>query len=187
MTQTERAKPVVAISQFWIKPRRPQRWPIAGSSLVEVLMAMGVLAVVLPLVFAVLARAGQSSAEAQTETRCLAILPACMDEIEAAQQGTARFLPALPCGVPFPTPDTILALAFARDGRLLGCVAPAAYLVGIRRLADEPIRYLASLHTEPAPAQPNMPAMLHLRITLEYPPAAPMAKRRHLEFYTCIP
>ena len=176
-----------ALSQFWIKPRRPQRGPIVGSSLIEVLMAMGILAVVLPLIFAVLARASQSYAEAQAETRCLSILPACMNEIEAAQQGTTRYLPALPCGVLFPAPGTILALAFARDGRLLGCVAPAAYLAGTRRLADEPIRYLASLHTEPAPAQPNMPAMLHLRITLEYPPAAPMAKRRHLDFHTCIP
>ncbi|MEI7956095.1 MAG: hypothetical protein WCJ66_13080 [Verrucomicrobiota bacterium] len=169
-----------------IKPCRPQRGPLAGSSLIEVLMAMGVLAVVLPLVFAVLARASQSYAEAQAETRCMSILPACMDEIEAAQLGKARFLPALPWGVPFPAPDTILALAFSRDGRLLGCVAPAAYLAGTHRLADESIRYLASLHTEPAPARPNMPAMLRLRITLEYPPAAPMAKRRHLGFYTSI-
>jgi len=148
-------------------------------------MAMGVLAVVLPLVFAVLARAGQSSAAAQAETRCVAILPVCMDEIEAALQGTARFLPPLTRGVPFPAPGA--CLAFARDGHALGCVPPESYRAGVRQLANEPSRYLASFHTEPACTRPNMPAMLDLRITLEYPAAAPLAKRQHLDFHTRIP
>jgi len=150
-------------------------------------MAMGVLAVVLPLVFAVLARSAQSRAAAQAETRCVAILPVCMDEIEAAQQGVARFLPPLPRGVAFPAPGACLALAFARDGHALGCVPPGAYLAGIRQLANEPSRYLASFHAEPSAARPNMPALLNLRITLEYPAAAPLAKRAHLDFHTRIP
>jgi len=166
---------------------RSFRASTAGSSLIEVVIAMSVLAVTLPLVFAVLARSGQSCVCAQAETRCASIIPACLNEIEAAHQGTARFLPPLTRGQPFPAPGTSLALAFAEDGRTLGCVAPDAYLTGVSRLADEPVRYLASIHGEPAPARPNMPPLLNLRVTLEYPSAAPMAKRQHLDFHTSIP
>ena len=170
-----------------MKPPRSSRGSLAGSSLIEVLIAMGVLAVVLPLVFAVLARAAQSCAAAQAETRSVSILPVCMNEIEAAQHGAARFLPPITRGTPIPAPGACIALAFARDGHPLGCVPPDAYLAGTRQLANEPIRYLASFHTEPAPKRPNMPVILTLRISLEYPAAAPLAMRQHLDFYTCIP
>lgn len=170
-----------------MKPLRSLRANAVGSSLIEVVIAMGVLAVALPLVFAVLASSGQSCARAQAETRCVWIIPACINEIEAAHQGTGRFLPPLPRGQPFPAPGTILALAFAEDGRALGCVAPDAYQTGVSRLANEPIRYLASFHSEPAPPRPNMPPLLNLRLTLEYPSAAPLAKRQHLDFHTRIP
>jgi len=166
---------------------RPSRANVAGSSLVEVLIAMGVLAVALPLVFAVLARSGQSCAAAQAETRSTWIIPACLNEIEAAHHGTARFLPALTPGQPFPARGDILALAFAQDGRAIGCVPPAAYRSGVSRLADVPIRYLASLHTEPVPSQLNLPPLLNLHLTLEYPAAAPLANRRRLDFHTRLP
>ena len=170
-----------------MKTRRPERGLRAGSSLIEVLIAMGVLAVVLPLVFAVLARAGQSCAASQAETRCVAILPFCMNEIEAAQQGNACFLPPLTRGVTIPATGACLALAFTKDGRAIGCVEPKTYRAGVHQLANEPIRFLASFHTEPAPTRPNIPAMLTLRITLEYPAAVPLEMRRHLDFFTCIP
>jgi len=170
-----------------MNPLRSLRASPAGSSLIEVVLAMSVLAVALPLVFAVLARCAQSCACAQAETRCAAIIPACLNEIEAAHQGTARFLPPLARGQPVPAPGATLALAFAEDGHALGCVAPAAYRTGISRLADEPVRYLASLHSEPEPALPNMPPMLNLRVSLEYPSAAPLAKRQRLDFHTRIP
>jgi hypothetical protein len=158
-----------------------------GSSLIEVLLAMGVLAVALPLVGAVLVRAGQSAAAAQAETRCGWIVPACMKEIEAAYEGKARFLPKLPRNQPFPAAGEVLALAFAGDGRALGRIDRETYHSGGRILADEPIRYLASIHAAPAASRSNITPMLGLRVTLEYPSAAPLAKRRKLDFHTCIP
>ena len=160
---------------------------LVGSSLIEVLLAMGVLAVALPLVFAVLARSGQSAASAQAETRCVWIIPTCLDEIAAARDGTARFLPKLARGEPFPAAGEVLALAFAADGRPLGCVARDAYLSGLSRLADDPIRYLVSMRAEPAVAQPKSQAMLGLHLTLEFPAAAPLKQRHLLKFHTRIP
>ncbi|MCX6877969.1 MAG: type II secretion system protein [Verrucomicrobia bacterium] len=159
----------------------------AGFSLIEVILAMGVLAVALPLVFAVMARSGQSTAAAQAETRCAWIIPACLNEIEAAHAGNARFLPTLTRGQPFPAPGEVLALAFAADGRALGLADPEAYHRGLKNLADEPIRYLASIRTQRSPAQPGGPPMLNLRLTLEYPSAAPVAKRQKLDFFTRLP
>lgn len=158
-----------------------------GTSLIEVLLAMGVLAVVLPLVFAVLARSGHSAAAAQAETRCVAIIPACLDEIEAAHAGAARFLPQLTRGQPFPATGDVLALAFAADGSALGRVEHNAYRTGLATLGDHPIRYFASLQAEAAPARPDTPALRHLRVTLEYPAAAPLAQRHKLDFHSRIP
>ena len=160
---------------------------IAGTSLIEVLLAMGVLAVALPLVAAVLARSGQGCAAAQAETRCGWILPACLDEIEAAHTGSARFLPDLTRGQSFPAPGDVLVLAFADDGRALGCVGRDAYLSGLGRLRGESVRYLASLRADPAATRPNMQPGRALRVTLEFPAAAPLAKRHHLEFFTRLP
>lgn len=170
-----------------MKRFRTERAGFPGASLIEALIAMGVLAVVLPLVFAVLARSGQSCASARAETRCAWIIPACMAEIEAAHRSAARFLPPLPPGQPIAPPGGVLVLAFAGDGRALGRVARDAYLSGVSRLAGEPVRYLASLHSEPVPALPNMPPLMNLRVTLEFPSASPQAKRQCLDFHSRIP
>jgi hypothetical protein len=165
----------------------PPPSPTCGSSLIEVLLAMGVLAVAVPLVSAVLVRSGQSAAAAQAETRCGWILPACLMEIEAACEGKARFLPKLPRNQSFPAAGDVLALAFAGDGRALGRIDRETYHRGGSTLADEPIRYLASIHTEPAASRPNIAPMLSVCVTLEYPSAAPLAKRQKLDFHTRIP
>ncbi|MEI6655365.1 MAG: hypothetical protein WCP45_11395 [Verrucomicrobiota bacterium] len=156
-----------------------------GASLIEALLALGVLAVALPLVSAVMARSAQSMAAAQAESRCTSIIPACLQEIDAAHEGKAQFLPKLTRGQPFPAAGETLALAFTDDGRALGCVKPQAYLTGTRTLADAAVHYLASIRCEAA--TPGTCAMRHLCLTLEYPSAAPAAKRKKLDFHTRIP
>lgn len=158
-----------------------------GSSLIDALLAMGMLAVALPLVSAVMARSAQSMATAQAESRCAWIIPSCVQEIEAAHQGKARFLPELTRDQPFPAPGATLALAFSADGRALGCVEPKAYLTGTHKLAKEAVRYIAAISCQPAAARPGTPSMRNLRLTLEYPAAAPAAKRKKLDFHTRLP
>jgi Tfp pilus assembly protein PilV len=159
----------------------------SGSSLIEVILAMGTLAVALPLVAAVMARAGQSSAAAQAESRSAWIIPACMQEIEAAHVGKSRALPTLARREPFPAPGQFLALAFAEDGRALGSVERDAYLTGTRGGGDKPVRYLVTIHCQAAAGPPGPSRMRDLRLTLEYPSAAPATKRRKLDFHTRIP
>jgi Tfp pilus assembly protein PilV len=165
-------------------PPRPSR---RGASLIEVVVAMGVLAVAVPLVFAVIARSGQNAANARAETRSTWIIPACLNEIEAARTGASKLIPPRLPGQPFPADGQFLTIAFSEDGRPLGTIEQKAYATGIKTLADQPVRYLATIRTEPAPAAPGVPPMLNLHLTLEHPAAAPAAQRRKIAFHSRIP
>lgn len=166
------------------------RFARRGTSLIEVVLAMGVLAVAFPLVFAAFAKSGESAAAAKAETRCSWIIPACMDEIEAARSGKSSLIPRRQPGVPFPAAGEALVLAFTDDGRPLGRVSAQAYQGGTRTLAGERVRYLVAIRTEAAlqaTPLPGVPPMLNLQLTLEYPAAAPARKRRSIEFHSRIP
>ena len=165
-------------------PPRPNR---RGTSLIEVVVAIGVLAVAVPLVFAVIARSGQNAANARAETRATWIIPACLHEIEAARTGASQLIPPRLPGQPFPAAGQLLAIAFSEDGRPLGTIVQKTYATGIKTLADQPVRYLTIIRTELAPAIPGTPPMLNLHLTLEHPAAAPAARRRKIEFHTRIP
>jgi Tfp pilus assembly protein PilV len=156
-----------------------------GASLIEGVIAMGVLAVALPLVFAVIARSAQATTAAQAESRSTWIIPACLEEIQAAAAGKAQFLTNPTPNQPFPTPNKPLALAFSPDGRTLGSIQPDAYAAGIRQLAGQAARYIVSIHTDPAQSAER--PMRGLRLTLEYPAAVPHTKRRKLDFHTHLP
>lgn len=162
---------------------------LSGASLIEVVIAMGVLAMTLPLLFGVFAKSGETAAAAKAETRSNWIIPACMREIEAARENKSRFLPKREPGVVYPASGETLALAFSADGRPLGKVPARSYETGVKSLAGEPARYLVSIRSELAENKdrPDEPPMLNLRLTLEYPAAVPSNKRRTLDFHSRIP
>lgn len=170
-----------------MKTSMPPRVSPRGFSLIEIIIAMGVLAVALPLVCAVMARSGQSSASAKAETHCVWILPACLHEIDAAFLGKSHYLPTLARGQSLPAAGDILALAYSKEGRALALVTREAYHMGINPLAGDAVAYIVSICGEPSPTQASRPSMCNLRLTLEYPPAAPAVKRQKLDFFTRIP
>jgi type II secretory pathway pseudopilin PulG len=163
------------------------RASVAGFSLMEVVIAIGVLAVTLPLVFAVMVRSSQSTVAAQAETRCAWIIPACINEIMSAYDGKSSCLPTLTRNQQFPLDGDILALAFAGDGHLIGSVERESYTAGIKQLTGQPVRYIVSIHATHTQPQPATSPMLNLRLTLEYPSVAAQANRRKLDFHTRIP
>lgn len=161
--------------------------PSRGSSLIEAVIAMGVLAVAIPLVFAALAESGKSGVSAEAETRSTWIIPACLAEIRASRAGRPQYFTATLVGQEFPSGD-VWALAFSPEGRALGKVTKALYDKGIRELDGQKIGYIAALSASaPLPAPAGPVPLLRARISLEYPPAAPAAKRQKLDFYTRIP
>ena len=53
----------------------------------EVVMALAVLAVAIPLTFTTLAAASRTGVPSSAETRCLSMVPICLDEIQASRNG----------------------------------------------------------------------------------------------------
>lgn len=160
---------------------------VGGSTLIEAVIAMGVLAVAIPLVFGALAESGKTGMSAEAETRSTWMVPACMEEIQASRDGRPQFFTSTTVGQVFPPAGEIWALAFSPEGKPIGKISKAIYDKGTREIDGKPVRYIASLSSK-APTTPSgATPMLSLRISLEYPATSPAAKRQKLEFYTRIP
>ncbi len=169
-------------------------WTNRGSSLIETVIAMGVLAVAIPLVFGALAESGKSTQSSEAETRSTWIIPACMDEIQASRSGTAQFFPTTVVSETFPPQDDVWALAFSGQGAPVGKIPKPDYAKGMKEIDGKTIRYIAKLSAvnvtpsaAEAKARPGLAPTLRVQITLEFPATSPVGKRQKLEFYTRIP
>lgn len=158
-----------------------------ASSLVETVIAIGVLAVAAPLVLATMTQAGKSGLSAEAETRCAWMIPACMEEIHASRGGRSQYFTATSVGQVFPPDDDIWALAFSPEGDVIGKISKSHYDKGIRELDGKPVLYLASMAASTAHTQAGVSPMMDVRISIAYPASAPVTKRQKLDFRTHIP
>ncbi len=110
-----------------MKPVPPNHPLQRGASLIEAVIAIGVLAVAIPLVFGALAEAGKSGLASQAESRSTWIIPACMDEIRASRAGCPRYFTPTTAGQTFPPAGEVWALAFSPDGKPIGKIPQALY------------------------------------------------------------
>ena len=155
-----------------------------GVTLVEAVIAVGVLAVAVPLVFGALAEAGKSGFSSQAETRSTWMVPACMDEIQASRDGRPQYFTATITGQAFPPAGDVWALGFSAEGKPVGKLSKALYA---KELDGKPILYIAVMSAGNATLTSGGQTMLRARISIEYPAAAPVAKRSKLDFHTRIP
>ena len=155
-----------------------------GTTLVESSIAMGILAVAVPLVFGSMAEAGKSGSSAEAETRCAWAIPACLQEIENSRAGKPQYFSATETGESFPPDDEIWALAFSSEGSVIGKISVAEYKSGVRSACGRMVSHIANIRASKFDENDRM---LGLRITLEYPAAAPAGKRRTLDFHSRIP
>lgn len=160
-----------------------------GSSLIEVVIAVGVMAVAVPLVFGALAESGKSNFSSEAETRSTWIVPACMEEIRASREGRPQFFTTTAIGQSFPPASDVWALAFSPEGKPIGKVSKSQFEKGLKELNGQRILYLATLKATPqVPAKAvGNPKMLEVQVTLEYPSGTPVARRQKLDFFTRIP
>jgi len=158
-----------------------------GATLIEAVIAVGVLAVAIPLVFGSLVEGGRSGASSQAETRSTWMIPTCMDEIRASREGKPQFFAPTKVGEVFPPSGDVWALAFSSDGRPVGKMTKALYDKGARELDGKPIRYIASIKSTSETVIAGKVPMLKVQISLEYPAAVKSAKRSKFDFYTRIP
>lgn len=169
-------------------------WGHRGSSLVETVIAMGVLAVAIPLVIGTLAETEKSTLYSEAETRSTWIIPACLGEIQASRRGASPYFAATEVNEPFPAAGEIWALGFSEKGLVVGTLPKSASVNGIKEIGGKAIRYIAILSaksTMPSTIQLNKNSTntpnLHVQISLEFPATSPADKRQTLKFYTQIP
>jgi len=160
-----------------------------GSSLIEVIIAVGVMAVAIPLVFGAMAESGKTNFSSEAETRSTWIIPACIEEIRASRAGQPQFFTATAIGQAFPPAGDIWCLAFSAEGKALGRIMKSDYENGIKTINGQPAFYLATLTATPqTPGKAvGNPRMLAVNVKLEYPSGTPAARRQKLDFYTRIP
>ncbi len=155
--------------------------------MVEAVIAIGVLAVAIPSVFAAFGVSGKSGMGSQAETRGAWIIPACMEEIHASRQGRSRYFEATVAGQNFPSGSGVWALAFAGEGALLGRLNPSQYAGGLKEIDGRPVGYIVSMESGAADRDSGMFPLLELRLTLEHPAAASAAHRHKVHFHSRIP
>jgi type II secretory pathway pseudopilin PulG len=158
-----------------------------GASLIEAIIAVGVLAVAIPLVFAAIAESGKSNRSSEAETRSTWMIPACMEEIQASRDGRPQYFTATLRHETFPPDGDVWALAFSAEGLPVGKLTKADYDKGSQAIDGMPIRYIASLSSTATGKKDEPTPILLARISLEFPAIAPSAKRQKLDFYTHIP
>jgi Tfp pilus assembly protein PilV len=158
-----------------------------GVSLIEAVIAMGVLAVAIPVVFGALAKSGSSGLDSEAETRSTWIVPICVNEIAASRDAKPEFFTTTAVAQAFPPTGEVWALAFSREGKVIGKVSKSLYDAGLKQLGGQEVRYVATLSAVAPTVVTGAVPMLSAKISLEYPSAAPVAKRQKLDFYSRIP
>jgi type II secretory pathway pseudopilin PulG len=158
-----------------------------GISLIEAVIAMSVLAVVIPLVFGALAVSGKSAVSAEAETRSSWVIPICMDELMASRGGFSRYFPHTASQEAFPEKGNVWALGFSPEGKLLGKLDKSIYDKGTITLDGQTIRYIVTLSSTNETTTTRVKSPMWVKITMEYPAGFPSTRRQKLDFYTHIP
>ncbi len=157
-----------------------------GFSLIETALALAVLVAAVPMVFLAMGEAGKSAMASEAESRGCRIVPLCLEEMRASREGRSRWFPSSTIGEMRTTDGDFRALAFSADGKVVGVLSEEMHGSGASRLDNQSVRYIATMTSSPRESDPH-PTMRNIRIVLEYPAAAPAARRGKLEFQTLMP
>lgn len=152
----------------------------------EVMVSIGVLAVVAPLALAAMLQAGEGGSSSRAETRAPLIVESCMQELDMARKGLSQNLPPLQPGQEFGSGE-VLCLAFGSDGKLLGRVEGSGYDGGVGRIGVEDASFLVRLSGTQDKSRADFPTMLTVKVAIERPAIAPANRRKAMSFYTKLP
>jgi type II secretory pathway pseudopilin PulG len=152
-----------------------------GSTLIESILAMSVLAVAIPLVFGSFAASDQSKLTSEVETVSAWIVPAAIQELHAVREDRSELFKLDKLEEPFPPVGKVWVIAFNSDGKLIGRMSEDLYVHGTQTLEGQSVYYLVSIKQKMTNDIPR------LQLWVEYPAAASSASRKHLEFYSAMP
>ena len=152
-----------------------------GFTLMEVVISVGVLAVVVPVVLAMIVAGGESSRIAGDETRAALIARSVVQEIRAAREGGGLVLEDQLPWPEFPAGAERLVLAVDRDGRIVEDLEAGVYESGER---NPELMYLVSAKGElhRPDGLPESEVLSRVEVSVETPPAAKAEDRRKFVF-----
>jgi type II secretory pathway pseudopilin PulG len=169
-----------------MKTSRGNTFRRSGFSLLETVIALGVLAVSVPLVFLALEEGSRSGMASATDSRGGRMVHVCLEEIRASREGRAHWFSNTSPGETIPPEGEVWALAFSNEGRAIGKITPEQWNTGVVRMDGQPVRYLTRITSQPH-GSAGLPEMHNVRVTVEDPAGAPAGKRRKSGFHTFVP
>jgi hypothetical protein len=146
---------------------------------VEAVVALGVLAVAVPLGMAALAGAVASDGVARADAVAPGIVATCLEELRAAKLGGGRWLPAVETGESLAGKSW--RLGFSSAGEAVGYVEPETDQAGCR---DGRMAYLAKMEWIGADEGAGVSK---IRVTVGFPAVARAEVRKKVEFVTRLP
>jgi hypothetical protein len=144
-----------------------------GFSLLEVVVSLGVLAVAIPLALAGIAGSANADLASRADSLAGSMVAVCLKEWSEAK-GAKEEIGGDESG-------EVWSMGFAATGESCGTVEAKDYRSGCRKAG---VIYL--VRVEETPAEDVSPAR-EVRVSVEFPAAAPEAKRQRLEFFTRLP
>jgi type II secretory pathway pseudopilin PulG len=159
-----------------------------GLTLMEAVVALGVIAVAVPLILGATSVSARTRTNAETDTRSAWLARTVQKELTDSWRDLPT--PMFPTKPPFPTVGTVTApevLLFDRDSNYLGRGSSSDYTDGTRN--DKAV-YLVSLYaTGQAPANLNTSdnSLSRVQITVAHYARAPLGKRNTFSYIILIP
>lgn len=151
---------------------------VGGFSLIEVVLSVGVIAVMVPIVMAFTVAGGKSSRVASNETRSSLLARTVAHEIRAARSGEGRFIGGPISWPEFPVGGGRLVLSADRNGELLEALSSATYESGV---LDPAVAFLIAVRGSEHSLDRGLTiseVVSKVEISIETPPGATAENRR---------
>lgn len=148
-----------------------------GFSLMEVVISVGVIAVMVPIVLAFTVEGGKSSKVASDETRSSLLARTAAREVDAAMEGISEVIGGTLPWPEFPEGGGRIVLSANRDGELLEQLEAGDYVTGVR---DREVAYLVSIRGvgHQLETVDDSSVLSRVEISIETPAAAGEEDRR---------
>ena len=145
----------------------------SGSTLIEAVLAIAMLAAVLPLIGLAMVKANAGAAASEVESLSLWMLPSHLQEFRESIDGHGDGGSAL------------RVWAHGAGGECLGELQESEYKEGVEEVNGKAVRCLVVVRAVGTSANGGAP-LLRVRLSVEQPASWSSDRRKHLDFYTCI-
>ncbi len=155
-----------------------------GFTLMESVIAMGILGVALPLAVATMFSSGNLNQSSAQETQASLLARTVRSELRAALRGQSQIIQSKTTLSEMVESEPLILLA-DRNGNLLKEGTSEDFLTGV---SDESISYLISISSEEVSlARSSSIQMEDMKISVEAPPRAARDKRKAVTFIERMP